>query len=459
LINPNTLEDALSHLQNGEITAVQLVEIALSRVSEKESQLHGLITVTKEEALDQAEKIDKSRVMGESLGILAGIPITYKDVFFTQGIRSTAGSNVLTDFKPESSAAIVQILEKTGAISIGKANCHEFAFGSPSESDYFPAARNPWNINHMPGSSSSGSATSVAAAYCYASIGSDTGGSVRHPAAACGLVGLKPTRDLIPTAGLIPLASSLDTVGIITRNVRDNLITLCAAVGTQDYLPFLKELRPELPGLKIGVDFKYLEHQDVQEEVRTCFLNSLDLMRELGIQLISLNLPDLDQIASAANQIIQYEAWQGLKDFYENQHDALGIGLQQKLKQAQSTTAEDYQKALDKSAFYAEDVTKVLQREQMGSVDLIVSVGREAPAQTMRDLYDHPTAARSTCNRLYSLTGHPAITIPMGFGSNGMPLAIQIAGQYHDEYLLFQVAHAFEKKLNLYSGMNNVPWY
>ena len=311
----------------------------------------------------------------------------------------------------------------------------------------------------MPGSSSSGSATSVAAAYCYASIGSDTGGSVRHPAAACGLVGLKPTRNLIPTAGLIPLASSLDTVGIITRNVRDNLIMLCAAVGTQDYLPFLKELRPELPGLKIGVDFKHLEHQDVQEEVRTCFLNSLDLMRELGIQIVSLNLPDLNEIAIAANQIIQYEAWLGLKDFYENQHDALGIGLQQKLKQAQSTTAEDYQKALDKSAFYAEDVTKVLQREQMGSVDLIVSVGREAPAQTMRDLYDHPTAARSTCNRLYSLTGHPAITIPMGFGSNGMPLAIQIAGQYHDEYLLFQVAHAFEKKLNLYSGMNNVPWY
>ena len=112
MINPNTLEDALSHLQNGEITAVQLVELALSRVSEKESQLHGLITVTKEEALDQAEKIDKARVMGESLGILAGIPITYKDVFFTQGIRSTAGSNVLSDFKPESSAAIVQILEK-----------------------------------------------------------------------------------------------------------------------------------------------------------------------------------------------------------------------------------------------------------------------------------------------------------------------------------------------------------
>jgi len=459
LINPYTLEDALRHLQKGEITAVQLVELALSRVSENESQLHGLITVTKEEALDQAEKIDKARVKGESLGILAGIPISYKDVFFTQGIRSTAGSNVLSDFKPESSAAIVQILEKAGAISIGKANCHEFAFGSPSESDYFPASRNPWNINHMPGSSSSGSATSVAAAYCYASIGSDTGGSVRHPAAACGLVGLKPTRDLIPTEGLIPLASSLDIVGIITRNVRDNLIVFCAALGRQDYQPFLKELPSELLGLKIGVDFKHLEHPDIQEEVRTCFLIALDLMRELGVQIVSLNLPVLDEIALTANRIIQYEAWQGLKDFYENQHDALGIGLQQKLKQAQSIRAVDYQTALDKSVNYAEKVTKILQRDQTGSVDLIVSVGREAPAQTMRELYDHPTAARSTCNRLYSLTGHPAMTIPMGFGSNGLPLAIQIAGQYHHEYLLFQVAHAFEKKLNLYSGMNNVPWY
>ena len=455
---PQTLEDALTALQSGGISATQLVEFALSRVSEKDAQLHGFITLTKEEALLKAEKIDQARQSGQELGVLAGIPISYKDVFFTEGTRTTAGSNVLSNFKPESSAVVVQVLEQAGAISIGKTNCHEFAFGSPNENDYFPAARNPWNPDHMPGSSSSGSGTAVAAGYCYASIGSDTGGSVRHPAAACGIVGLKPTRDLISKEGLIPLASSLDTVGIITRNVRDNLIMLCAAVGTNEYQPFLNELRTELPGLKIGVDFQHLESLDVQEEVRNTFIQSLEVFHDLGCQVVPIQLPVLEGIARAANHMIQYEAWLGLKDFYENQADTLGIGLQQKLKQSQQTTELEYQDAVEKAGEYTEQVTKMLLREQNGSVDLIVSIGREAPAQTMRDLYDHPTAARSTCNRLYSLTGHPAITIPMGFARNGLPLAIQIAGQYHDEYLLYQVAHAFEKRLDLFSGRNNVPW-
>jgi aspartyl-tRNA(Asn)/glutamyl-tRNA(Gln) amidotransferase subunit A len=455
---PDTLEAALQAIHNREISAMQLIESVYARVSTQEGQLHGFITLTKENALKQAEQIDAAYQSGQAVGILGGIPISFKDVFFTQGIRTTAGSGVLSNFKPESSAVIVQILEQAGAISIGKTNCHEFAFGSPTESDYFPAARNPWNPEHMPGSSSSGSATAVAAGFGYASIGSDTGGSVRHPAAACGLVGLKPTRGLIANDGLIPLAPSLDTIGIITRNVRDNLVMLCAAVGTTDYQPFLNELRLELPGLKMGVDFQQLQHPDVQEEVRSHFLQALEIFKELGIQIVPITLPDLADVAVVANHMIQYEAWQGLKDYYVTQHDVLGVGLQQKLHQAQQTRESDYQAAQEKMAHFAQSLTQMLQRDQTAAVDIIVSIGREAPAQTLRELYDHPTAARSACNRLYSLTGHPAITIPMGFAGNGLPLALQIAGQYHDEYLLFQVAHAFEKRRDLFSGMKNLPW-
>ena len=454
---PQSLEEALNALQNGQISATQLLEHAFAKVHQKDSQLHALITVTKEDALAKAQQIDQVRNTKELLGVLAGIPIAHKDVFFSQGVRTTAGSGVLSNFKPDVSADVIQLLENAGAISIGKTNCHEFAFGSPALNDFFPAARNPWNPEHMPGSSSSGSATAVAAGYCYAATASDTGGSARHPAAACGLVGLKPTRDLISKEGLIPLAPSLDTVGIITRNVRDNLIMLCAILGS-DYQVFLNELRSELPGIKIGVDFNHLGSKDITEEVRKTFLESLELFESLGAEVVPIELPDLNTIAKVANTIINYEGWQELKTFYEAQKENLGLGLQKKLELASQVSQIDYQDAILAAQTYAEQLTQVFHRSEETYVDVIISVGREAPAQTMADLYENPTGARSTCNRLYSITGHPAITLPMGFSANGMPLALQIAGQYHDEYLLYQVAHAFEKKRQVFSGLKNLPW-
>jgi aspartyl-tRNA(Asn)/glutamyl-tRNA(Gln) amidotransferase subunit A len=454
---PQTLEEALIALQSEQIRATQLLEHAFAIVHQKDSQLHGLITVTKEDALGKAQQIDQARNTGEQLGVLAGIPIAHKDVFFSQGVRTTAGSGVLSNFKPDVSADVIQLLDNAGAISIGKTNCHEFAFGSPALDDFFPAARNPWNPEHMPGSSSSGSATAVAAGYCYAATASDTGGSVRHPAAACGLVGLKPSRGLISKEGLIPLAPSLDTVGIITRNVRDNLIMLCAILGS-DYQVFLSELRSELPGIKIGVDFNHLGSNDITDEVRKTFLDSLKLFKELGAQIIPISLPDLNTIAQVANTIINFEGWQELKSFYEAQKENLGLGLQKKLELACKVSQIDYQDAIQLAQSYSELLTQTFNRQQDSYIDVILSVGREAPAQTMTDLYEHPTGARSTCNRLYSLTGHPAITLPMGFSVNSMPLALQIASQYHDEYLLYQVAHAFEKKRQVFFEVKNIPW-
>jgi len=452
-----TLEEALIALKSGQISAMQLIERAFAIVLQKDADLHGLITLTKEEALSKAQQIDQARSSQKQLGVLAGIPIAHKDVFLSAGVRTTAGSGVLSNFKPDINAHIVQVLENAGAISIGKTNCHEFAFGSPSVVDFFPAARNPWNLDHMPGSSSSGSATAVAAGYCYAATASDTGGSARHPAAACGLVGLKPTRDLISKEGLIALAPSLDTVGIITRNVRDNLIMLCAILGS-DYQAFLNELRSELSGIRVGVDFRHLESPDITEEVRKTFLESLELFKTLDTQIVPIELPDLNTIAQVANTIINYEGWQELRSFYEAQKENLGVGLQKKLELASKVSQINYQDAIQVAQSYAEQLTQVLNRQQDSFVDIIVSVGREAPAQSMADLYEHPTGARSTCNRLYSITGHPAISLPMGFGVNGMPLALQIAGQYHDEYLLYQVAHAFEKKRQVFSGVKNIPW-
>ena len=455
---PVTLEDALSLLEQGRVSATELVEYSLNRIHQKDIHFHSFITVTKDEALEYADLIDQQRRNGENLGMLAGIPIAHKDVFFTKDIRTTAGSKAFSEFKPDVDAIAVQILQESGAISLGKTNCHEFSFGSPSPEDFFPAARNPWNPEYMPGSSSSGSATAVGLGYCFAATGSDTGGSIRHPAAASGLVGMKPTRNLISSQGLIPLAPSLDTVGVLTRNVRDNLIVLCAMTGAHAYQPFVDGLQPQLMNLKIGVDIDHWQDTSVSIEVRTTFIEALEVLKTLGALITPIHLPELQNITEVASNIINFEAYQQLDLFYTHQRELMGAGLIQKLNSACKVVKEDYAQAQRQSEAFTQDLIHLFDSSNLERVDVIVSIGREAPAETMASLLTNPLGARSSCNRLYSLTGHPALTIPMGFASNGMPLAIQFAGHFHDEYLLYQVAHAFEAKIQCFKDRTDVPW-
>jgi len=455
---PVSLEDALTLLQQGRVSATELVEYSLHRIHQKDVDFHAFITVTKDEAMEHAEFIDQQRKHGEELGLLAGIPIAHKDIFFTKDIRTTAGSKAFSEFKPTVDAIAVQILQESGAISLGKTNCHEFSFGSPSAEDFFPAARNPWNPEYMPGSSSSGSAAAVGAGYCFAATGSDTGGSIRHPAAASGLVGMKPTRNVISAQGLIPLAPSLDTVGVLTRNVRDNLIVLCAMTGAEHYQPFLDGLQPLLANLKIGVDVDHWQDSSVSMEVRTAFIEALEALKTLGAVIVPIHLPDLISITKVASRIINFEAFKQLDPFYTHQRDLMGAGLIQKLKIASAIQDDEYMAALRQSEEFTQGLNQLFEPSNLERIDVIVSIGREAPAETMASLYANPVGARSSCNRLYSLTGHPAITIPMGFASNGMPLAIQFAGHFHDEYLLYQVAHAFETKIHCFKDRSDLPW-
>jgi aspartyl-tRNA(Asn)/glutamyl-tRNA(Gln) amidotransferase subunit A len=441
-----SLESALQLLEQGQISSVELLEKAITRIDRRDHDLHAFVTTHQEQALQHAKRIDQLRRDKKHLGPLAGIVIAHKDVFHTKGIRTTAGSKALNDFIPTNNAAIVQILEDAGAISIGKTHCHEFAFGSPDPSDYFPASRNPINTEHMPGSSSSGSATAVGAGFCFAATGSDTGGSVRHPAAACGLIGMKPTRGQLPTHGLIPLAPSLDTVGVLTRHVGDNLIMWSVMTHQASYQALLDGFRHDLQGLRMGVDFHHLQDVSVQDEVRTAFLSALEVLKTLGAQIVPVELPELSQISQAASAVINFEATQSLSSFYAQQKSDLGVGLLQKLALAKNTTQDHYQRALEKAQQWTSQLHHYLDAQQSAVVDVMVSIGREAPAETMQFLYQQPLGARSTCNRLYSLTGHPAITVPMGNSVNGLPLAIQFAAMYDQEYLLYQVADAFVKK-------------
>jgi Asp-tRNA(Asn)/Glu-tRNA(Gln) amidotransferase A subunit family amidase len=224
------------------------------------------------------------------------------------------------------------------------------------------------------------------------------------------------------------------------------------------FQPFLDGLQPQLMNLKIGVDIDHWQDTSVSIEVRTTFIEALEVLKTLGALITPIHLPELQNITEVASNIINFEAYQQLDLFYTHQRELMGAGLIQKLNSACKVVKEDYAQAQRQSEAFTQDLIHLFDSSNLERVDVIVSIGREAPAETMASLLTNPLGARSSCNRLYSLTGHPALTIPMGFASNGMPLAIQFAGHFHDEYLLYQVAHAFEAKIQCFKDRTDVPW-
>jgi aspartyl-tRNA(Asn)/glutamyl-tRNA(Gln) amidotransferase subunit A len=268
---------------------VALVQSCLKRIAQLDASLHAFITVTADSALREAHQAESQIRAGRYLGPLHGIPICHKDMLLTAGVRTTAHSKLLENWIPDRDASVVTRLKQAGAISLGKTACHEFAFGSPGTDEAFPAARNPWNLAHMPGSSSSGSGAAVSAGMVMAATGTDTGGSVRHPAAACGIVGMKPTYGRVSLHGVIPLAPSMDHVGPMTRTVADNALLLQAMAGhdTQDShcvdreVPdYLEYVGRSMRGLRLGVPRRYIDGQPHVPEVLAAFAEAQRVLRQ-----------------------------------------------------------------------------------------------------------------------------------------------------------------------------------
>ncbi|WP_408596884.1 amidase [Limnohabitans sp.] len=456
---------ALSIAQAGELlrtqalTPLQLVQACLARTDAQEPQLHAFITRTADAALAQAELATREIAAGHWRGPLHGIPIAHKDVLLTRGVRTTAHSRALEHWVPDTDAVVVQRLAQAGAISLGKTACHEFAFGSPASDDVFPPARNPWNPLHMPGSSSSGSGTAVSAGFCLGATGTDTGGSVRHPAAACGLVGFKPTRGLLPLDGVIPLAPSMDHVGLLTRSVGDAVLMFAAMRGDATHAPTVHTPhtpqtagasgmpapharatsgtstppRTALPGLRIGVMRRQLLAQAHDPEIWQCFEDVLARCRAKGAHVIDVELEGSDQAVRLANTLIGFQGYQQLQHWVRDQPQLLGQGLRRRLVSAAEVTPPDHWQACVARWQLEQTLEQMLTQQ----VDVLLSPGRETPPETLDALMHNPTGQRSSCNRLYSLTGHPALTLPMGLHSSGLPMALQLAtAQHSDDRLL-----------------------
>jgi aspartyl-tRNA(Asn)/glutamyl-tRNA(Gln) amidotransferase subunit A len=444
-----TIARAAELVRSRKLSPVELTKAHLARIEALEPRLHAYITVTAERALAQALAAESAIASGTYVGPLHGIPIAHKDIVSTRGVRTTAHSKLLADWVPDADATVYARLSDAGAVSLGKTSLHEFAYGVPGPDEAFPAARNPWDTERAPGSSSSGSGAAVAAGLAMGAVGTDTGGSIRHPAAVCGIVGMKATYGRVSIHGVLPLAPSLDHAGPMTRTVRDNAIMLQAMAGHDPLDPtsvnrpvpdFSALIGTGLKGLRLGVPQKFIAGVTTEPDVLAAFEAAKDVLQKLGATLREIDIPGLGEVNDFGTVILTYEAYQYHRKAFSAQPEKFGTAFRNRVLVAADYSERDYRAALDKRARLREAYARTLGPQ----VDVIVSPGRESGAPKMTAMMAEPLLIRGSAQRMYNLSGHPALVQPMGFNAGGMPLGLQIAAGHWREDVVYQVAAAYE---------------
>ncbi|AMX00066.1 Asp-tRNA(Asn)/Glu-tRNA(Gln) amidotransferase subunit GatA [Rummeliibacillus stabekisii] len=457
-------------LHSKEITIADLTKEAYDRIDALDGEVGAFLALNKEQALKEAEEMDK--VPFEERGPLFGMPIGVKDNIVTEGLETTCASKILEGFNPIYNATVVNKLKEAGMVNVGKINMDEFAMGSANENSSIKPVHNPWNFEHVPGGSSGGSAAAVAAGEVPFSLGSDTGGSIRQPAAYCGVVGMKPTYGRVSRFGLVAFASSLDQIGPITRNVRDNALLLEAIAGVDAHdstsanveVPhYVDQLTGDIKGLKIAVPKEYLG-EGVGEAARKSVLEAIEKLKELGATVDEVSLPHSKYALAAYYILSSSEASSNLSRFdgirygfraeADNLDDlytktrAEGFGDEVKRRIMLGTYSLSagtydayYKKAQQVRTLIKQDFDKVFE-----DYDVIVGPTSPTAAFKLGENLDDPMTvyANDILTVPINLAGVPAISIPCGF-DNGLPLGLQIIGKYFEEGTVYRVADAFEK--------------
>ena len=456
----------------GETTPSQVVEAYLDRVERLDGQVGAYVTVTRDVALAAARASDDRYRAGQPLGPLDGVPVAIKDVFCTRGVASACGSKILDGFIPPYDSTVVARLRAAGAVMLGKANMDEFAMGSSTEHSAYKLTRNPWDLSRVPGGSSGGSAAAVAGELALASVGTDTGGSIRQPAAFCGVVGLKPTYGRVSRYGVIALASSLDHPGPITRDVRDAASMLrviagadpCDATAVDTPVPdYAAALDGSVRGLRLGVPREYFP-EGLDPEIGRAVRAAIDRLRDLGATVEDVSLPTTDyglavyyivQPAEASSNLARYDGVKyGLrvpgKDLIdmESRTRAAGFGAEVKRRIMLGTYALS---AGYYDAYYgrAQKVRTLVKRDfeaVFGHVDLVVAPTTPGVAFKHGEKED---PLSMYLNDVYTvgadLAGLPAISVRCGFSGNGLPIGLQLIGRPFDESGVLRAAHAYEQ--------------
>jgi len=441
-------------LYTRQISPVDLTREVLDQIEEVEPMINAYITVLKDQALFEAHVAERQILEGNYLGPLHGIPIGIKDMLKTRGIRTTAGSAVLSHFIPSYDATSVIRLHQAGAIIIGKQNCHEFAYGSTNNNLTFGATRNPWKLNYIPGGSSGGSAAAVAASECIASLGTDSGGSIRNPAACCGTVGLKPTYGRVSTFGAIPLSWSMDTLGPLTKTVMDAALLLQVIAGYDPFdlttsscpVPnYIQGIVNGIQDVRIGIPRDYF-FERIDPEVKLIVERAIRVLIDLGATPIEISLPYMELSLLCSYTILFAEATSYHEPLLRQYADLYSPDVRLYLEAGHVISATDYLKAQRLRTLIKQSL-----HEAMKLVDVIATPTVPSPALKIgqstvilggREENINDAMFRYTCP--FNLSGQPAIALPCGFTTDGLPISLQLAGRPFEESTIFRVAQAFE---------------
>ncbi|MEA2108117.1 MAG: Asp-tRNA(Asn)/Glu-tRNA(Gln) amidotransferase subunit GatA [Pseudomonadota bacterium] len=473
-LHAQTLASLRQKLQQGEVSSVEITRSVLQRISAIDDRIGAYLLVDESVAMVQAESADSRRATGETVSPVTGIPIGLKDLLSTEGMTTTCASRMLENYVPAYDATVVARLRQAGTVFSGKLNMDEFAMGSSNENSAYQQTKNPWNTDCVPGGSSGGSAAAVAADECIAALGSDTGGSIRQPASFCGVVGLKPTYGRVSRYGLVAFASSLDQIGTLTKSVADAGILLQQIAGydphdsTSVNLPvpdYLAGLQPDIKGVKVGIPKEYFSG-DIHPEVRAAVQQAITVFTGLGAEIEEVSLPHSEYAvaayylvapAEASSNLARYDGVKygyrvpdavGLLDMYCKTR-ALGFGPEVKRRIMLGTYAlsAGYYDAYYKKAQQIRTLIKQDFEQVFSHCDLILSPVSPTPAFKIGEKVADPLSMYLTdiLTIPVNLAGLPALSVPCGFGSGGLPIGLQLIARPFAEDCLLQAAYHYEQ--------------
>jgi aspartyl-tRNA(Asn)/glutamyl-tRNA(Gln) amidotransferase subunit A len=434
------------------LSPVEVVRVLLGRIEADDT--NSFVTITAERALEEASRAEGEILAGRYKGPLHGVPVALKDIINTEGVRTTMGSALYAGHVPDHSATVARKLEEAGSILIGKTNTHEFAYGPTGDRSHFGPSRNPHDTRRITGGSSGGSGAAIAANLCYGALGSDTGGSIRIPAALCGGVGMKPTFGRVSKMGVFPLSWSLDHVGPITRTVEDNALMLNALAGhdsedlySVDLPPedFTRDLERGLQRAGIGIPTSfYTEHVD--EEVEARLRQAADVFVSLGSEVREVEIPNLWDTLRAQRLVLAAEAYAVHEERLENEPEKFGEEARERLMEGARPRAYRYANARRRGMLATEEFARALH-----GVDAILTptLPIAAPEIGQREINigDYEETVRSALTRFTGptdLTGHPSLSVPCGTTASGLPVGLQLIGRHFEEATLYRFAHAYE---------------
>ena len=460
------------------LTVPEVVKAFLDNIEKEDEKIKAYITVCKEEALKKADEVQAMFDAEKEMGALAGIPIAIKDNICTKGVRTTCASKMLENFIPPYDASVMKKIEATNAIILGKTNMDEFAMGGSTENYAFFITKNPVNLDKVPGGSSGGSAAAVAGKMAPISLGSDTGGSIREPASFCGIVGMKPTYGLVSRYGLVAFASSLDQIGPFSKTVRDNAVLLTAIAGHDEMdstsanvenKDYEKALVNDVKGLKIGVPKEYFG-EGINEEVRASLEKAIEKYKELGAEVEECSLPVTEYAlptyyiiacAEASSNLGRYDGirygyrtknFESLKDIYKNSRtEGFGDEVKRRIILGTYVLSSGYYDAYYKKAQKVRTLVKKGFEEAFEKYDVLLTPTVPTVAFDIGSKSKNPLEMYMTDILTVSINiaGVPAISIPCGKDSSGMPIGMQLIAKHFNEETLYRAAYTFEQNMEV----------